>query len=108
MRKRTASGKSTSCWRFSIGFRIIKALFHMISHDSFSVLTMLNESCSFIGSMSIVGVTRHNESNERACTRVCALSLCAGGAEEKPVAGVLKIAEAEANAFENLFQSEQL
>ena len=34
MRKRTASGKSTSCWRlsfwrFSIGFRIITALFHM-------------------------------------------------------------------------------
>nr|DAP23708.1 MAG TPA: TMPK monophosphate kinase [Caudoviricetes sp.] len=33
MRKRTASGKSTSCWRlsfwrFSIGFRIITALFH--------------------------------------------------------------------------------
>ena len=36
MRKRTASGKSTSCWRlsfwlFSIGFRIITALFHMQS-----------------------------------------------------------------------------
>lgn len=34
MRKRAASGKSTSCWRlsfwlFSIGFRIITALFHM-------------------------------------------------------------------------------
>ena len=34
MRKRTASGKSTSCWRlsfwrFSIGFRIITALFHI-------------------------------------------------------------------------------
>lgn len=33
MRKRTTSGKSTSCWRlsfwlFSIGFRIITALFH--------------------------------------------------------------------------------
>ena len=33
MRKRTASGKSTSCWRlsfwrFSIGFRIITVLFH--------------------------------------------------------------------------------
>ena len=33
MRKRAASGKSTSCWRlsfwlFSIGFRIITALFH--------------------------------------------------------------------------------
>lgn len=34
MRKRAASGKSTSCWRlsfwlFSIGFRIITALFHI-------------------------------------------------------------------------------
>lgn len=34
MRKRTASGKNTSCWRlsfwrFSIGFRIITALFHI-------------------------------------------------------------------------------
>ena len=52
--------------------------------------------------MSIVGVTPHNESIERACTRVCAPSLCAGGAEKNPVAEVLKIAEAEANALENL------
>ena len=39
MRKRTASGKSTSCWRlsfwrFSIGFRIITALFHKRDGDS--------------------------------------------------------------------------
>ena len=38
MRKRTASGKSTSCWRlsfwlFSIGFRIITALFHKSDTD---------------------------------------------------------------------------
>lgn len=39
MRKRTASGKSTSCWRlsfwlFSIGFRIITALFHKRSSQT--------------------------------------------------------------------------
>ena len=41
MRKRTASGKSTSCWRlsfwrFSIGFRIITALFHSVKDIRFS------------------------------------------------------------------------
>ena len=51
--------------------------------------------------MSIVVVTRHNKSNERACTQVCALLLCAGGAEDDPVAEVLKITEAEADALED-------
>ena len=53
------------------------------------------------GSMSIVGVAPHNKTTERACARVCALLLCAGGAEEDPVAEVLKIAEAEADALED-------
>lgn len=40
MRKRAASGKSTSCWRlsfwlFSIGFRIITALFHKEKSERF-------------------------------------------------------------------------
>ncbi len=51
--------------------------------------------------MSIVGVAPHNKTTERACTRVCALLLCAGGAEEDPVAEVLEIAEAEADALED-------
>ena len=41
MRKRTAGGKSTtrwrlSFWRFSIGFRIITALFHSVKDIRFS------------------------------------------------------------------------
>ena len=46
-------------------------------------------------------MTPHNKTTERACARVCALLLCVGGAEEDPVAEVLKIAEAEADALED-------
>ena len=55
-----------------------------------------------MGAMSIVGVAPHNKTTERACTRVCALLLCAGGAEEDPVAEVLEITEAKADALEDL------
>ena len=47
MKKRAASGKSTSCWRlsfwlFSIGFRIITALFHSMSvHNGFMLWTLI-------------------------------------------------------------------
>ena len=46
MRKRTAGGKSTtrwrlSFWRFSIGFRIITALFHSVKDIRFSGVLFL-------------------------------------------------------------------
>jgi len=53
MRKRTAGGKSTtrwrlSFWRFSIGFRIITALFHKKEETLFSVIIFSIIASSFI------------------------------------------------------------
>ena len=61
MRKRAASGKSTSCWRlsfwlFSIGFRIITALFHISKQQKMNDFTKFDSD----NSLSTRNTTKNN------------------------------------------------